>query len=224
MTPAELTVLKMALNGHGVLWIAQAAQQPTGAVAATLAEHGGDATGWRQAVAAYERQAPAVPQRYAAPEQPRRVDLRDQPTVRHLAAVPLPPEPTVTAEPVHDPRCGSLLTGGGAPRGWVLVRVIGTGTPRRYCCREHAVDDLLLPAEAESSPNLRRTEPTKRRGNPSPSNPATALRQRLTDLGLDALTVRTWALSNGVITSTQGLLPGRAIDAYLTAHTNGAAS
>lgn len=49
-------------------------------------------------------------------------------------------------EPEHDPRCGQLLTGGGAPRGWVLVRIIGAGQPRRYCGPKCAVDALTATA------------------------------------------------------------------------------
>lgn len=49
------------------------------------------------------------------------------------------PEPAQETRPAagsglpHDPRCGQPLTGGGAPRGWVLMRIVGAGTPRRYC-------------------------------------------------------------------------------------------
>lgn len=49
----------------------------------------------------------------------------------------------------HDPRCGQPLTGGGAPRGWVLVRIIGQGQPRRYCspaCAITALDHPQSPA------------------------------------------------------------------------------
>lgn len=45
----------------------------------------------------------------------------------------------------HDPRCGTQLTGGGAPRGWVLIRIIGQGTPRRYCSTDCAVTVLEDP-------------------------------------------------------------------------------
>lgn len=54
-------------------------------------------------------------------------------------------------EQAHDPRCGQPLTGGGAPRGWVLIRIIGQGTPRRYCGTSCAVTALTAPPERTES-------------------------------------------------------------------------
>jgi hypothetical protein len=53
--------------------------------------------------------------------------------------------------PAHDARCGEILSGGGAPRGWVLIRVIGSGAPRRYCGPDCAVGALGSSAPATTS-------------------------------------------------------------------------
>lgn len=58
--------------------------------------------------------------------------------------------------------CGDLLTGGGAPRGWVLVRVIGAGAPRRYCgpgCATTALQQSTPAGEQPPAPVARPRTP-----------------------------------------------------------------
>jgi hypothetical protein len=87
----------------------------------------------------------AVEEQYVAPplvedDDPADLKLPHGPNCQEygctLHAEPAPVEPT------HDPRCGEQLTGGGAPRGWVLVRIVGSGAPRRYCGTHCAVAAL----------------------------------------------------------------------------------
>jgi hypothetical protein len=65
--------------------------------------------------------------------------------------------------PAHDARCpngacGLILTGGGAPRGWVLLRIVGGGPPRRYCSPDCAAVALFpLPALPEPRDAIRVT-------------------------------------------------------------------
>lgn len=59
--------------------------------------------------------------------------------------------------------CGEPLTGGGAPRGWVLVRTIGGGAPRRFCgwfCAAAAI--ISGPPRLASVPA---SQPEKREAN-----------------------------------------------------------
>lgn len=219
MTPADLTVLKLAANGRGVLWIAAATQTSTASVQAILTGHGPCREDWQQAIDGYERHGIDLPER--RPDRPTvtRNDLRmvaaEQP---RLAIVPPRPEPTMTAPRIHvscrTPKCGDLLTGGGAPRGWVLVRVIGQGTPHRYCDPVCAILALGRSGPAETPPPS-----TGHRGNPNPVNNSQRIGQRIHDLGLSSAVIRRWALDNGVIQTKNGALPTRAVDAYLAAHT-----
>lgn len=70
--------------------------------------------------------APAIAPETPAPQ--RVVPAAHAPSPERAAATTGP-----AGEQGHDPRCGQPLTGAGAPRGWVLVRVVGGGQPRRYC-------------------------------------------------------------------------------------------
>jgi hypothetical protein len=67
--------------------------------------------------------------------------LHADPATEPAAELEVAPDPA-TPEPTHDPRCGEILSGGGGPRGWVLIRVIGSGAPRRYCSPECAIQAL----------------------------------------------------------------------------------
>lgn len=60
------------------------------------------------------------------------------------------------------PPCGEPLTGGGAPRGWVLARTIGGGAPRRYCGPFCAAAAITGPARLASMPD---PQPEKRDAN-----------------------------------------------------------
>lgn len=62
--------------------------------------------------------------------------------------------------------CGLLLTGGGAPRGWVLIRIIGGGPPRRYCSPRCASKAILstTTVNAVSRPAQPPRTPERRRG------------------------------------------------------------
>jgi hypothetical protein len=165
-----------------------------------------------------------------------------QPSAPAAAATP-PARRSVDPEPAgeqdHDPRCGQPLTGGGAPRGWVLVRIVGSGDPpRRYCsgsCASKGIAHVELGHHRLDRPELDATV-TPIRTAPAPlplgRQRATSLvrtnadqqwRDTLTALGKTPADVRAWCAGRpGLGLPARGPIPQHARDAYLTAHTTGA--
>lgn len=125
---------------------------------------------------AYEDVERASPQVSAVPTPSQTDTEKDTAKAETTPAVDVPHQVSdVPHPPAHDPRCGQPLTGGGAPRGWVLVRVIGQGQPRRYCSPTCAVTALTAPPQRSENvqprtETVRSADTSRPRRRPRTSN------------------------------------------------------
>lgn len=109
------------------------------------------------------------------------------------------------------PTCGTPLTGGGAPRGSVLIRIVGGGEPRRYCSQTCAV--RALTPSATVTPIVNRDK-----GNAAKGAGAKNAADRIRSLGVKPAEIRHWALATGRMTSDRGIIPSHVVDAWVAAH------
>jgi len=124
------------------------------------------------------------------PDEMQETSLRDVDVPTELAgdldrADDAPTAPQAAQSAVHAPctngACGLLLTGGGAPRGWVLMRIIGSGPARKYCSASCARAALVeLPG-----PPLREPRNANRVTPPTPAPPPARRTQRKTHSTVD---------------------------------------
>lgn len=128
--------------------------------------------------------------------------------------------------------CGDPLTGSGAKRNWILIRVVGSGDPpRRYCsgmCAGRGIAHVELGNHLTDRATVTPLSPPQhsRQRSPRRRNTSNARlgsdaewRDILANLGNTAPDVRAWCREHEVLCPERGPIPRRAREAFLAAAT-----